>query len=245
MRRRAEDLIREGCRENGVTEKTDSNSVEVWYFAIKDEFGGTLTFGYTPRPMLQKLSENFDQAPEPSDSEIVSSAKEYGLTPDEAIAKARKAHSWLVAEYSNYAAQVLYKELPLMFKETLDALADRVWLRTVFDQHDKWKEKALLLPTESRTVVTNRFFNIYNKRAKKYMSTPGPGQHSQWTKDELERVVRGAIALLPNTRDRTYSRVAQILKDFYGDKAPKSGEALRKLLNRFGLDWKKLKTGQY
>lgn len=76
---------------------------------------------------------------------------------------------------------------------------------------------------------------------KERLKARGPGQHSQWTKDELERVVRGVLAILPTPRSRTYDKVTKILKGLYGDRAPESGEALRKMLDRFGLDWKKLK----
>ncbi len=71
--------------------------------------------------------------------------------------------------------------------------------------------------------------------------TKGPGQHSQWTKDALERVVKAALALLPMPKDRTYAKILEIIKQFYPNKAPASPEALRKLLARFELDLQELK----
>jgi hypothetical protein len=69
----------------------------------------------------------------------------------------------------------------------------------------------------------------------------GPGQHSKWTKVDLERVVQAAIALLPAQKDRTYIKILEIIKQFYPDKAPTSPEALRKLLDRFEIDIKEMK----
>jgi hypothetical protein len=43
---------------------------------------------------------------------------------------------------------------------------------------------------------------------------------------------------------RTYGRVCSVLKERYPDKAPKSGDSLRKLLISNGLVWEVLKAGK-
>jgi hypothetical protein len=67
------------------------------------------------------------------------------------------------------------------------------------------------------------------------------GRLSQWSKDDLEPIIRRTLELLPKPR-RTYDNVLSILKGIYGDDAPETGEALRKALERIGIDWKALKA---
>ncbi|MCA1624995.1 MAG: hypothetical protein LC778_14585 [Acidobacteria bacterium] len=67
------------------------------------------------------------------------------------------------------------------------------------------------------------------------------GRLSQWRKDDLEPIIRRTLELLPKPR-RTYNNAVSVLKGIYGDNAPDSGEALRKTLERAGIDWKRLKA---
>lgn len=81
-------------------------------------------------------------------------------------------------------------------------------------------------------------------RVRDRFNIPSEGQPSPWIKDELAAAVVSVLNALP-AKERNYSKVSEELKKSYGEKAPESAEALRKLLSRFNLNWKKLKTGQY
>lgn len=67
------------------------------------------------------------------------------------------------------------------------------------------------------------------------------GRLSQWKREDLEPVIQGALALLPRAR-RNYGNVLSILRGIYGDNAPDTPEALRKVIDRADIDWKKLKA---
>ena len=69
------------------------------------------------------------------------------------------------------------------------------------------------------------------------------GRAPQWQKSELSRAVLAALRTLPK-REHTYRGVAARLKSQYGEKAPKSGDSLRKMVEGFGLDWQALKNGR-
>ena len=71
---------------------------------------------------------------------------------------------------------------------------------------------------------------------------PRPGTRSKWTAITLSREVRAALAELRLSRLHTLESVAEVLKKKHPDKAPKSGEALRKLLARLKVDWRRLKA---
>ncbi len=70
---------------------------------------------------------------------------------------------------------------------------------------------------------------------------PRPGTRSKWTAITISREVRSALVEIRPSRLRTLENVAEKLKAKHPDKAPKSGEALRKLLTRLKVDWQKLK----
>jgi len=70
------------------------------------------------------------------------------------------------------------------------------------------------------------------------------GNKSKWEKLELSRAVSQALRELKSPSRRTYANVAQILVRDYGDNAPPNGEALRKMLIRFKINWTSLITGR-
>ena len=76
---------------------------------------------------------------------------------------------------------------------------------------------------------------------KKRAGARGRGQPSQWGREELALAVTYALVSLPTPRSRSYDGVSKILRGTHGGKAPPSGDALRKLLEWFGLDWTYLK----
>jgi hypothetical protein len=80
-------------------------------------------------------------------------------------------------------------------------------------------------------------------QAKARLGLKPRGQKSKWNKKELARAVVEAFGTLP-PKDRTYERVCLVLKERHPDRAPKNGDALRKLLPRHGLVWEALKAGQ-
>jgi len=53
------------------------------------------------------------------------------------------------------------------------------------------------------------------------------------------------MTLIPDRRNRTYDNIAAILKNKFDDKAPDSGDSLRKLVKRLNINWMDLKNGKY
>jgi len=70
---------------------------------------------------------------------------------------------------------------------------------------------------------------------------PPLGRPTGWNKDNLTHAVRTALKALPSPKDRTLQKVAEKIKVTHDKKAPGTGDALRKLIDRIGLDWKSLK----
>jgi hypothetical protein len=69
------------------------------------------------------------------------------------------------------------------------------------------------------------------------------GPALQWGGSELSFAVSKALKALPKSQ-QTYSGVVEMLKRSHDDKAPKTAEALRKMMSRFGLNWKEIKSGR-
>ena len=69
----------------------------------------------------------------------------------------------------------------------------------------------------------------------------GIGNFSAWTRIDLLRAVRAALAKIPKS-ERNYDATTARLKEWFPDKAPASGESLRQLLRRHKIDWKGLKA---
>lgn len=76
------------------------------------------------------------------------------------------------------------------------------------------------------------------------MGVQKAGRAPQWQKYELGRAVVAILRKMPK-KEQTYKTVAERLREQYGDKAPKSGDALRKMLEGHELDWQGLKNGLY
>jgi len=64
---------------------------------------------------------------------------------------------------------------------------------------------------------------------------------SQWEPDRIELEIGKAFAQLKKPR-RTYENVLAILKSAHGKSAPETPEALRKVVERAGVNWKQLKA---
>ncbi|HEX8843073.1 MAG TPA: hypothetical protein VF791_00305 [Pyrinomonadaceae bacterium] len=82
------------------------------------------------------------------------------------------------------------------------------------------------------------------KGAKLSMHLPLKGRYSQWTPAELTLAIKAALRSIPEYEKKDYENVAARLKKSHPDKAPKSGDALRKLVGRLDLKWRDLKNGQ-
>ncbi len=81
------------------------------------------------------------------------------------------------------------------------------------------------------------------ERVKDTLGLQRMGQPSPWTKFRLSRAIRREVVSMPK-EDRTLENVAKRLQSAYPDEAPASSEALRKLISRFELNWRELRTGQ-
>jgi hypothetical protein len=102
-----------------------------------------------------------------------------------------------------------------------------------FPRHPEDVVDAPMLITEHLRETEYIMRLIYNE--------PRPGTRSKWTAITISREVRSALVEIRPSRLRTLENVAEKLKAKHPDKAPKSGEALRKLLTRLKVDWQKLK----
>ena len=80
-------------------------------------------------------------------------------------------------------------------------------------------------------------------RVKRQLGVQATGPQAQWSNRALSRAVAQALRTL-RKNEQTYANVTRILKEKYPDKAPETPEALRKMLDRLGINWKSLKTGQ-
>ncbi len=80
-------------------------------------------------------------------------------------------------------------------------------------------------------------------RVKRQLEVQVAGPQAQWSNRALWRAVAQALKTLQKN-EQTYANVTRILKEKYPDKAPETPEALRKMLDRLGIDWKSLKSGQ-
>ncbi len=99
-----------------------------------------------------------------------------------------------------------------------------------------------LLPDERQQVIAQHTSKTA-ERLKRSLGIPKKGQASKWSGVELSLAIKGVIQEHPKL-PRTYAAIAKRLNVNYGDKAPATGEALRKLIQRYGLNWKTLKSGQ-
>ncbi len=92
--------------------------------------------------------------------------------------------------------------------------------------------------------VHGALLKIEDQEARERLGVRVPGQPSRWTTNELAGAVQQALESL-KPQYKTYSMVAARLKKSHGKRAPKSSEALRKLLKRHEINWEKFKGGQY
>jgi hypothetical protein len=99
-----------------------------------------------------------------------------------------------------------------------------------------------LSPDEKQEIIASHLSKTA-ERIKKTLGIPTRGRRSKWSAVDLSLAIKGVIQ---TNKDRrwSYELVARHLKTTYGAKAPKTGEALRKLVEDFGLNWMTLKSGE-
>jgi len=144
--------------------------------------------------------------------------------PDE-----EKRAEWVEATrraFKKTLLDTLMHEARLNFTDAANHLLDHMGL-------DRTSKKELL---ESHIKATA-------ERVRIQFRVGGKGRYSKWTRLELARDVTAALQSLP-VSERTLANVAARLKEApepkKREKAPVSGEALRKLLSRFKIEWEQL-----
>jgi hypothetical protein len=138
-------------------------------------------------------------------------------------------------------AFAVMRETPELFKDKLEsALVPETMLhfgdvagRVLMGYDPKLEDK--------KEIIADHL-NKTAKRLKKAFDVPTKGQPSEWNARELTLAIKGIVKDLPKQL-RTYDKVAKEMQKDYADIAPASGEALRKLVERFDLNWRELKSG--
>jgi hypothetical protein len=69
-----------------------------------------------------------------------------------------------------------------------------------------------------------------------------PGRAPMWRPMELSVAIAEAMQRIPIEEEITYDSVVAIMREMIPERAPFSGESLRKMLKPLGISWKKLKA---
>lgn len=221
----------------------------LWVYILKDK-QGLRNFKIGKQEMLKIFSRHFDKdlpSKESNFSRIVNRIIENDRTSKkEAEERAHRLHQEAVDRHASLAFERFAQEfvgiLTDFFKDAqIEAITYALKvLRKI--PIEIMNEPAILVFNHAHPkVLQKQVTDMQIAASKKRQGATSRGQHSQWAKAELESVLQGAFAILPKP-SHTYSEIATLLKNIYGDKAPESGEALRKLVTRIGIDWKQLKT---
>jgi hypothetical protein len=108
--------------------------------------------------------------------------------------------------------------------------------------HEEWPDEEIIKAHIERTAARLKE-SIPSDEAPKYPKR-GKGQPSKWSKLKLYHAVSTALRAIPDTNIKDsvlLESVAEKIKVAYPDIAPKSGESLRKLMERLEVDWRQLK----
>lgn len=154
-------------------------------------------------------------------------ARETGVfLPSDTFADEEQIRKWAIASYRFY--QKLLAEH--LLRECQYFKTDATSFGLGADGFEKQNVRAIAESHAGETAIfLKKLFGLYDT-----------GQRSEWTKKEMTRAVTQALRGIEPAK-RTYSAVANILKRTHSDKAPPSGDALRKLIGRFEINWKELK----
>jgi hypothetical protein len=128
--------------------------------------------------------------------------------------------------------------LGLLWDEAFLHMSDSVEMAAASQALELWSASGKDAAT--RELVTGHAALTAARLRKMFGVVDHRGRHSKWTKSELRRLVRGIVSNLP-LGSRTYATVAEELKKIAPERAPKSGNALRMLCNRLGVEVPALK----
>jgi hypothetical protein len=201
---------------------------------IEDNFGGQLFFAYLPEGGVKKTRI------------------------DREIERDFTEHPEAVARLLPPARRDFIDRIPDKISASLEDLSREVLSPLYEETGKKWKQ--LVIIHNDEPFSTERFFSANEDESKlsnypriethelkhgiitrTRMKGSGPGRHSQWRKEELERAVKAAMDLLPVQAKKTHAGVLDVVKRYYPEKAPKSVDSFKKLLSRLGVNWMKLK----
>ncbi len=162
----------------------------------------------------------------------------------------RTTSSYLPLPPENYKDGGRFRDWLRLHRETMQqmlpqALLDQAAITAAQAAHTVTSQMGMSTPDRKDVEhMINSHAKFLSQGAKKRMRLRSPGQPSPWTPHELESAV--LLALRPlSAKERTYEAVVSALQDNdKDDRAPVSKGALRKLLTRMGLDWKRLKGTQ-
>jgi hypothetical protein len=68
------------------------------------------------------------------------------------------------------------------------------------------------------------------------------GRAPMWSAAQLSEAIIGAMVTLPAGMKITYDSVIEAIREHHPDRAPHSGESLRKMVKDLQLEWKALKA---
>ncbi len=224
-----------------MLEQVKLTETDRWLFTITDRFGGQHVLFFDKAKIIARLLETFNSAPGPAEEDIAAEAQARCLTLNQIKELIQKSHELLVAKYTEHAEKLLAKELVPAFEEMLVSLIDQVWAQTVFDFYGNLQERALVIPTESRKIVTDRLLSLRDQAAKKRLNVQGRGRPAKWSKEKLEAATLKANAYIKKRKTPNLDEIAKVLNKRYQNNEPLTGNSLRQLLKRYGIDWKTIK----
>jgi hypothetical protein len=220
-----------------------------WKYFIKNE-QGIGEFSRRGSEMMAFFFDYFDKhlpSKHQNFPRIVSNIIEHdNATQEEAEERARRLHTRAVERH----AQVAFQHFSGNFLKIMNDFFKAAQLEAVSYALDTLRKIPIVIEDEpcalsfnhaDTKVLRKDSLDFIVSSTKKRQGRKGRGHFSQWSSTELTAAIQGILALL-SRQDRTYEKVTEVLKTVYGDKAPDSPEALRKLLKRFGLSWRKLKA---
>lgn len=234
--------------------KESQESTWEWKYAIKDEQGAR-GFHINKKEALDNFSKYFDKYLPSGNTEfsrIVTSIMENdGVTQTVAEERAWRAHQNAVDVH----AQAAFEHFSRQFLKVMNDFYQAVQMLAISQALDELRSMPFTLKGETcelvfkhadRNLLQRDVMGFMVASTKDMTGRKGPGQHSPWTSEMITKATQGAVELLRQTGERpTYDNINKVLKEHFGDRAPESGEALRKLLKRLGLNLKAMITGEY
>jgi hypothetical protein len=98
--------------------------------------------------------------------------------------------------------------------------------------------EAGIVPYDNRGIL--RFSLDMTERLARERLKMEAGRPSKWNSLDLSQAIADAMAELADGQC-TYNKVAEKMRKKYGDRAPKSGESLRKMVRLLEVDWMRIK----